>query len=78
MGTNVNCVDATLNVLVAAKAAGVRRVMYAGSSSAYGDTPVLPKQEDMLPNPISPLRCRQAGGANTTCGLSRASTGWRR
>ena len=54
VATNVNCVDATLNLLVAAKAAGVRRVVYAGSSSAYGDTPILPKREDMLPNPISP------------------------
>ena len=49
VGTNVNCVDATLNLLVAAKAAGVRRLVYAGSSSAYGDTPTLPKREDMLP-----------------------------
>ena len=36
VATNINCVDATLNVLVAARAAGVRRVVYAGSSSAYG------------------------------------------
>ncbi|MEI9969398.1 MAG: SDR family oxidoreductase [Terracidiphilus sp.] len=54
IATNRNCVDATLNVLVAARAAGVRRVIYAGSSSVYGDTPVMPKREDMLPNPISP------------------------
>ena len=54
IATNRNCVDATLNVLVAARAAGVRRVIYAGSSSAYGDTPTMPKREDMLPNPISP------------------------
>jgi len=54
VATNVACVDATLNLLVAARAAGVRRVIYAGSSSAYGDTPTLPKQEEMLPNPISP------------------------
>jgi UDP-glucose 4-epimerase len=47
-------VDATLNLLVAARSAGVRRVMYAGSSSAYGDTPTLPKHEDMRTNPISP------------------------
>src|SRR5688572_1756077 len=44
-------VDASLNVLIAARDAGVRRVVYAGSSSAYGDTPVLPKREDMAPNP---------------------------
>jgi UDP-glucose 4-epimerase len=54
ISTNVNCVDATLNILVASRAAGVRRIVFAGSSSAYGDTPTLPKQEDMLPNPISP------------------------
>jgi nucleoside-diphosphate-sugar epimerase len=47
-------IDASLNVLVAARDAGVRRVVYAGSSSAYGDTPVLPKREDMPPNPRSP------------------------
>jgi UDP-glucose 4-epimerase len=54
VATNVNCVDATLNVLMASRAAGVRRVVFAGSSSAYGDTPTLPKHEKMLPNPISP------------------------
>ena len=54
VGTNRNCLDATLNLLVVAREAGVRRVVYAGSSSAYGDTPTLPKHEEMLPNPISP------------------------
>lgn len=52
--TNLHCVTATMNLLVAARAAGVRRIVYAGSSSAYGDTPTLPKTETMLPNPISP------------------------
>jgi nucleoside-diphosphate-sugar epimerase len=47
-------VDASLNVLVAARDAGVKRVVYAGSSSAYGDTPTLPKREDMPTNPLSP------------------------
>jgi len=47
-------VDATVNVLVAAREAKVRRVVFAASSSAYGDTPTLPKREDMTPNPISP------------------------
>src|SRR5580698_279278 len=47
-------VDGTLNVLVAARDAKVKRVVYAASSSAYGDTPTLPKQEAMTPNPISP------------------------
>jgi nucleoside-diphosphate-sugar epimerase len=54
VGTHEHCVTATINLLVAARDAGVRRVVYAGSSSAYGDTPTLPKQEEMTPNPISP------------------------
>jgi len=62
IATNVNCVDATLNLLVAARAAGVRRLVYAGSSSAYGDTPTLPKREDMLPNPISPYAVAKLAG----------------
>lgn len=60
--TNLHCVDVTLNVLIAARDAGVRRVVYAGSSSAYGDTPTLPKQEDMLPNPISPYAVAKLAG----------------
>ena len=47
-------VDASVNVLVAARDAGVKRLVYAGSSSAYGDTPTLPKREDMPTNPLSP------------------------
>ncbi len=54
LSSNRNCVDATLNLLLAARDAGVRRIIYAGSSSAYGDTPTLPKHEEMTPNPISP------------------------
>jgi nucleoside-diphosphate-sugar epimerase len=54
LGSNRANVDATVNVLVAAKDARVKRVVYAASSSAYGDTPTLPKREDMSPNPISP------------------------
>lgn len=54
LGSNRANVDATVNVLVAARDAKVKRVVYAGSSSAYGDTPALPKREDMPPNPISP------------------------
>src|SRR3954463_11474332 len=46
--------DATLNVLVAARDAGVRRVVYAGSSSAYGNTATLPKHEGMPAHPLSP------------------------
>jgi nucleoside-diphosphate-sugar epimerase len=47
-------VDASLNILVAARDAGVRRLVYAGSSAAYGNTPTLPKQEDMPTSPLSP------------------------
>ncbi len=46
--------NGTLNVLYAAKENGVKRVVYAASSSAYGDTPTLPKVETMKPNPLSP------------------------
>ena len=62
VATNVNCVDATLNLLVAARQAGVRRVVYAGSSSVYGDSPTLPKREEMLPNPISPYAVAKLAG----------------
>ena len=55
-------IDATLNVLVAARDAGVKRVVYAGSSSAYGDTPILPKHEDMVPNPLSPYALQKLVG----------------
>ena len=54
LGSNRANVDGTMNVLVAARDAKVKRVIYAASSSAYGDTPTLPKQETMPPNPISP------------------------
>ena len=60
--TNLHCVTATLNLLVAARQAGVRRIVYAGSSSAYGDTPTLPKHEEMLPNPISPYAVAKLAG----------------
>jgi nucleoside-diphosphate-sugar epimerase len=62
VATNRNCVDATLNLLVAARTAGVRRVIYAGSSSVYGDTPTLPKHEGMPPNPISPYAVAKMTG----------------
>ena len=52
--TNRVNVDGTLNVLVAARDNKVKRVVFAASSSAYGDTPTLPKSESMLPVPISP------------------------
>ncbi len=55
-------VDATLNVLVASREARVRRVVYAGSSSVYGETPTLPKQEDMIPQPLSPYALQKLVG----------------
>ncbi len=54
IGSNQANVDGTVNVLVAARDAKVKRVIYAASSSAYGDTPTLPKHEAMIPDPISP------------------------
>ncbi|MGA8202562.1 MAG: NAD-dependent epimerase/dehydratase family protein, partial [Candidatus Sulfotelmatobacter sp.] len=54
IGSNRANVDGTVNVLVAARDAKVKRVVYAASSSAYGDTPTLPKHERMTPDPISP------------------------
>jgi nucleoside-diphosphate-sugar epimerase len=52
--SNASNIDGTLNVLVAARDAGVKRVICAASSSAYGDTEVLPKTEEMPGNPLSP------------------------
>ena len=52
--SNYANVNGTLNVLVAARDNGVKKVVYASSSSVYGDTPVLPKKEDMSPSPLSP------------------------
>ena len=55
-------VDATLNVLVAARDAGVKRLVFAGSSSAYGNTPTLPKREDMPTDPLSPYALQKVVG----------------
>ena len=52
--SNYTNVNGTLNVLVAARDSEVEKVVYASSSSVYGDTPVLPKMEDMKPSPLSP------------------------
>ena len=60
--SNRSTIDATLNMLVAARDGGVKRFVYAGSSSAYGDTPVLPKREDMRPNPLSPYALQKLVG----------------
>ena len=55
-------VDATLNVLVAAREAGAKRLVFAASSSAYGDTPTLPKHEGMPTNPLSPYALQKVVG----------------
>jgi len=55
-------VDGTVNLLIAARDARVRRVIYAASSSAYGDTPTMPKHEEMLPLPISPYAVQKLAG----------------
>ncbi len=52
--TNKANVDGTVNLLIASRDAGVKRVVFASSSSVYGDSPSLPKTEDMAPNPLSP------------------------
>jgi nucleoside-diphosphate-sugar epimerase len=62
IGSNRANVDATLNVLVAARDAGVRRLVFAGSSSAYGNTPTLPKHEEMPSNPLSPYALQKVVG----------------
>jgi len=66
-GTNANNVEGTLTLLSAAREEAERnkkkvRVVFAASSSAYGDTPTLPKREDMFPNPISPYAVTKLAG----------------
>ena len=60
--TNKINVEGTLNVLVAARDAKVKRVVFAASSSAYGETPTLPKVETMQPEPISPYGVAKYAG----------------
>jgi UDP-glucose 4-epimerase len=62
IGTNRTNLDATLNVLVAAQQAGVRRVVFAGSAAAYGNAEGLPKREDMPPTPTSPYGLQKVMG----------------
>jgi len=61
IASNEANVEGTLKVLVAARDCNVRKLVYAASSSAYGDTPTLPKREEMKPNPKSPYAHIQAG-----------------
>jgi nucleoside-diphosphate-sugar epimerase len=60
--TNAVNIDGTLNCLVAARDAGVKRFVFAASSSAYGDNPSLPKSEDMKPEPLSPYAISKLAG----------------
>lgn len=60
--THEACVNGTFNVLTQARAQGVRRVVYAASSSAYGDQPVSPKVETMMPQPLSPYAAAKLVG----------------
>jgi UDP-glucose 4-epimerase len=53
-GSHDSNINGTLNLLIAARDAGVRRIVYAASSSAYGDQPTQPKHEEMAPSPLSP------------------------
>ncbi len=61
-GSNETNIVGTLRILIAARNAGVKRVIYAASSSAYGDTPTLPKEEEMVPNPLSPYALQKLVG----------------
>jgi UDP-glucose 4-epimerase len=60
--SNAINVGGTLNILLAAKEVGVKRVIYASSSSVYGDTPTLPKHEEMPSNPLSPYALQKYVG----------------
>src|SRR5919198_1967962 len=62
IGSNKANVDGTLNVLVASRDAGIKRLVFAGSSSAYGNTPTLPKREDMPSSPLSPYALQKVVG----------------
>jgi UDP-glucose 4-epimerase len=61
-GSNAANIDGTVSLLIAARDAGVKRVVYAASSSAYGDQPELPKRESNLPSPISPYAVGKLAG----------------
>lgn len=60
--THRHCVDATFTLLLAARDARIKRFVYAASSSAYGDSPTLPKLESMTPNPLSPYAAAKLFG----------------
>jgi nucleoside-diphosphate-sugar epimerase len=62
LDSNKTNLDATVNLLVAARDAKVKRVVYAASSSAYGDAPESPKEEGMIPDPVSPYAVAKLSG----------------
>lgn len=64
MDTNAACVTGTLNILDAARLAKVKRVIYAGSSSAYGNQPFMSKREGDVPMPLSPYAAAKLAGEN--------------
>lgn len=72
IGCHENNVNATLNVLEACRANGVRRLVYSASSSAYGDAPTLPKVETMEPLPRSPYAAAKLAGEHYTMAYARA------
>jgi UDP-glucose 4-epimerase len=62
LATNAVNLDGTLHVLLAARDAGVRRVIFAASAAAYGDNPTLPRSESQIPNPLSPYALAKLAG----------------
>lgn len=72
LGTHNSNVNGTLNLLEAGRRAGVRRLVYSSSSSAYGDTPALPKVESMEPMPRSPYAAAKLAGELYTLAYARA------
>jgi UDP-glucose 4-epimerase len=71
VGTNGPNLNGTLTVLEAARKAGVKRLVYAASSAAYGDAPELPKTEKMLPAPISPYAVQKVAGEHYLAAYTR-------
>jgi len=72
LASHANGPTATLNMLEASRRAGVRRFIFAASSSAYGDTEILPKQENMLPRPLSPYAAGKLAGEHYVRAYARS------
>jgi len=71
IGTNGPNLTGTLNILEASRKAGVKRVLYAASSAAYGEDPTLPKTEAMLPAPLSPYAVQKLAGEHYLASYAR-------